>query len=118
MRKGIALIAVVQAFWLLLNASLIIGLCQRQKLARTLELILTIVTTLAFIVMAPPFRMTLFEVSFFRQCDCDRAHLFGPMFTLVPGYDFVRSLRLLLRMRVGEMKAVVRRREDSTERRA
>lgn len=67
MRKGIALIAVVQAFWLLLNASLIIGLCQRQKLARTLELILTIVTTLAFIVMAPPFRMTLFEVSFFAN---------------------------------------------------
>ncbi|WP_322087532.1 hypothetical protein [Burkholderia sp. BCC1999] len=67
MRQGLAMIAVIQGFWLFLNASLIIGLCQRQKLARTLELVLTIVTTLAFIVVALPFRMNLIEVSFFAN---------------------------------------------------
>ncbi len=67
MRHGSAFLAVVQAFWLFLNAILIIGLCQRQKLARTLELMLTIVTTLAFIVVKFPFRVNLIEVSFFAN---------------------------------------------------
>ncbi len=64
MRQGFAWVAIVQAFWLSLNASLIVGLCQRQKLARMLELALTIVTTLAFIVAGFPFRVSLVEVGF------------------------------------------------------
>lgn len=67
MRKGAVMIAIVQAFWLALNASLIVGLCQRQKLARMLELVLTIVTTLAFIVAGLPFRVSLIEVGFFAN---------------------------------------------------
>ena len=67
MRKGIVMIAIVQAFWLSLNASLIVGLCQRQKLARMLELVLTIVTTLALIVAGLPFRVSLIEVGFFAN---------------------------------------------------
>ncbi|VWD21995.1 hypothetical protein BLA50215_03999 [Burkholderia lata] len=67
MRQGFAWVAIVQVFWLSLNASLIVGLCQRQKLARMLELALTIVTTLAFIVAGFPFRMSLIEVGFFAN---------------------------------------------------
>ncbi|WP_175015772.1 hypothetical protein [Burkholderia lata] len=67
MRQGFAWVAVVQAFWLSLNASLIVGLCQRQKLARMLELALTIVTTLAFIVAGFPFRVSLVEIGFFAN---------------------------------------------------
>ncbi|HIE1296176.1 MULTISPECIES: hypothetical protein [Burkholderia] len=67
MRQGILLVAIVQGSWLFLNASLIVGLCQRQKLARMLELVLTIITTLAFIVVGPPFRVSLIEVGFFAN---------------------------------------------------
>ena len=64
MRQGAAMIGIIQAFWLLLNASLIVGLCQRQKLARVLELALTVVTTMALLVMGLPFRLSLIEVGF------------------------------------------------------
>ncbi|AKM42793.1 hypothetical protein NL30_23245 [Burkholderia contaminans] len=67
MRQGILLVAIVQGSWLFLNASLIVGLCQRQKLARMLELVLTIITTLAFIVVGFPFRVSLIEVGFFAN---------------------------------------------------
>ncbi|HHX4055975.1 hypothetical protein JAO10_13830 [Burkholderia contaminans] len=67
MRQGILLVAIVQGSWLFFNASLIVGLCQRQKLARMLELVLTIITTLAFIVVGPPFRVSLIEVGFFAN---------------------------------------------------
>jgi len=67
MRQGILLVAIVQGSWLFLNASLIVGLRQRQKLARMLELVLTIITTLAFIVVGPPFRVSLIEVGFFAN---------------------------------------------------
>ncbi|RQT12655.1 hypothetical protein DF051_22535 [Burkholderia contaminans] len=67
MRQGILLVAIVQGSWLFLNASLIVGLCQRQKLARMLELVLTIITTLAFIVVGLPFRVSLIEVGFFAN---------------------------------------------------
>lgn len=67
MRQGVLLVAIVQAFWLSLNASLIVGLCQRHKLARMLELVLTIITTLAFIVAGFPFRVSLIEVGFFAN---------------------------------------------------
>ncbi len=67
MRQGILLVAIVQGSWLFLNAGLIVGLCQRQKLARMLELVLTIITTLAFIVVGFPFRVSLIEVGFFAN---------------------------------------------------
>ncbi|MBN3768887.1 MULTISPECIES: hypothetical protein [Burkholderia] len=67
MRKNAVTIAIVQAFWLSLNAGLIVGLCRRQKLARMLELVFTIVTTLAFIVAGLPFGMSLIEVGFFAN---------------------------------------------------
>lgn len=44
----------VMGFWLVLNGCLIAGLCARQKMARLLELVLTISTTLMLLIMAPP----------------------------------------------------------------
>jgi len=66
-RQGFIVFTLVQAFWLFLNASLIVGLCQRQKLARMLELLLTLVTTIAFLAAAFPFRVDLLEVAFFAN---------------------------------------------------
>lgn len=45
----------------------VVGLCQRQKPARMLELLLTLVTTIAFLAAAFPFRVNLFEVAFFAN---------------------------------------------------
>ncbi|HDR9505545.1 hypothetical protein C5615_03010 [Burkholderia cepacia] len=67
MRQGLVAVVMIQVFWLFLNASLIVGLCQRQKLARMLELLLTLVTTVAFLAMALPFNVNLFEVAFFAN---------------------------------------------------
>ncbi|QGZ66038.1 hypothetical protein [Paraburkholderia acidisoli] len=52
------------ACWLAMNACLIVGLCQRQKLARTLQLVLTVGMAFALLAAIAQFGLNFFAASF------------------------------------------------------
>lgn len=65
--RGFFVILSMVACWLLLNGGLIAGLCHRQRLARLLELLLTIATTIVLIKIALPIKVSLPGLGFFSN---------------------------------------------------
>ncbi|CAB3638841.1 hypothetical protein LMG24238_00092 [Paraburkholderia sediminicola] len=75
---GFFLLVFLLAFWLVLNACLIVGLCQRQRLARWLELLLTVVTTIFCLSVSPPLRLSLYETAFLANAAATVLLFLGP----------------------------------------